>query len=329
MELQLKLGVLAHSANYKDNASLTQSTRNAKDASWTVKNAELFEYSGAGDKNGGKTLLNTENTETTAASSTENTDGRVASEGEKEEESGEGKQEDRKGDKGDEGDEGDEGGEEGEEEDEDQDKQDEMDEEEYESVYVSFAFPPNVNELEQTAETNSSNTRTATANDTNVELEDLKANLHENEATSLEKIQISGLSKKKPLVQMHSNLYLGEWSKLVGTELVFNENGKFVTKVDSQLVLHSGKLANYKMEKESLLKRALELAKKVKKNKENVSSAERDLEEKANVKMDEGEESNVKIDQEEVVNTEKEPVPNEEEGTIKGTDSEGDIKMED
>lgn len=272
MEFRLNPGVLAHSANYK----------NGEDQTGIEKDEDALGHVGIG----GETSLNTENADKTTQG------GEKGEEEEKEE-----KEEEKDNEK------------EEEEKEEEDDKGKEEEDEEYKSVYVSFAFPPNVNELEQTAETNSSAPRTATANDANVELEDLKANLQENEATSLEKIQISGLSKKKPLVQMHNNFYMGEWSKLVGTELVFNENGKFVTKVDSHLVLRSGKLANYKMEKESLLKRALELAKKVK---DKGDKGETDD------KGDNGEATNEN-------GSKAETVPKD----AKGEDEEGDVNMED
>lgn len=322
MEFRQNLGVLAHSANYKNGEDQTGIEKDEDTLNEHVgieKNEDALNEHVGIEKNedvlnehvgiGGETSLNRESADKTTQGEEK------GEEEEKEEEKDNGKEEKDN-----------EKEEEKEEKKEKKEKKEEEDEE-YKSVYVSFAFPPNVNELEQTAETNTSAPKTATANDTNVELEDLKANLQENEATSLEKIQISGLSKKKPLVQMHNNLYMGEWSKLVGTELVFNENGKFVTKVDSHLVLRSGKLANYKMEKESLMKRALELAKKVKDKGdkgeidgkgETEDKGETDVKGQANVKGDNGAATNEN-------GSKAETVPKD----AKGEDEEGDVNMED
>lgn len=326
MEFRQNPGVLAHSANYKNGEDQTGIEKDEDALNEYVgieKNEDALNEHVGIEKNedvlnehvgiGGETSLNRESADKTTQGEEK------GEEEEKEEEKDNGKEEKDN--------EKEEEKEEKEEKEEEDDKGKEEEDEEYKSVYVSFAFPPNVNELEQTAETNTNAPKTATANDTNVELEDLKANLQENEATSLEKIQISGLSKKKPLVQMHNNLYMGEWSKLVGTELVFNENGKFVTKVDSHLVLRSGKLANYKMEKESLMKRALELAKKVKDKGdkgetdgkgETEDKGETDVKGQANVKGDNGAATNEN-------GSKAETVPKD----AKGEDEEGDVNMED
>ncbi|QPG74864.1 hypothetical protein FOA43_002200 [Brettanomyces nanus] len=133
---------------------------------------------------------------------------------------------------------------------------------EYEDVYVSMVFPPSSNQLEQKSDT-AGVPKKSTTGDKASEFDDIKANLYSKGTDSLKKIRISGLSKQRPLVQMHNNLYMGDWSKLVGTELVFNENGGFVTKVDSHVVLHSGKLESHKEEKDPLLKRAIDLAREV------------------------------------------------------------------
>ncbi len=54
----------------------------------------------------------------------------------------------------------------------------------------------------------------------------------------------------------------GDWSKIVGSELVFNENGDFITKVDNHILLKSGKFVS-KTDDESLLKKARRLAEEV------------------------------------------------------------------
>lgn len=71
------------------------------------------------------------------------------------------------------------------------------------------------------------------------------------------KIRVSGLSQAQPLFQTKNNVLLGEWSKLVGSELVFNENGDFITKVHSHIVLKHGRLVDNAAEKQSVLQKAL------------------------------------------------------------------------
>lgn len=137
------------------------------------------------------------------------------------------------------------------------------DDSKYEDVYVSFNFPSSRTQLEQTVE---NKVKPSTTTEAGTELEDLKSNMDSSAPSSAKNIRISGLSRQKPLVQIHNNVYRGEWSKLVGTELVFNENGDFVTKVDSHLVLNSGKLESHKVATEPFLKRALQLARDVKKD---------------------------------------------------------------
>lgn len=120
--------------------------------------------------------------------------------------------------------------------------------EEYQDVYVGVVFPPDRNRLDRRPD------------DDDI---DIKADAYGKARSATNKIAISGLSQPKPLVQMQNNLYMGEWSKEVGTELVFNENGEYVTKVDSHIVLNSGKLEDTNSDKEPLLKRALDYAKEV------------------------------------------------------------------
>ncbi|KAH3668454.1 hypothetical protein OGAPHI_002208 [Ogataea philodendri] len=124
---------------------------------------------------------------------------------------------------------------------------------EYEDVFVTLKFPPN---QYISLDRNSLNADS-------IKKESLEESL-EDSAAERSSLRLSGLDKDKPLLQLNNNLYQGEWSKLVGSELVFNENGEFVTKVDGHIVLKSGRLENTENDKESFLAKVLQKARAVK-----------------------------------------------------------------
>ncbi|KAG7868977.1 hypothetical protein KL918_001620 [Ogataea parapolymorpha] len=106
------------------------------------------------------------------------------------------------------------------------------DDDEFEDVYIALKFPPN----------QYINLEKGSLNANSIKQEALDESLEEPSSENAH-IRLSGLAEDRPLVQLNSNLYQGEWSKLVGSELVFNENGDFITKVHGHVVLKGGSKA--------------------------------------------------------------------------------------
>lgn len=53
-------------------------------------------------------------------------------------------------------------------------------------------------------------------------------------------LQVSGLETEKPFVLINQQLYQGEYRKLNGTELIFNDNGDVMAKTKDRILLHKG-----------------------------------------------------------------------------------------
>lgn len=147
------------------------------------------------------------------------------------------------------------------------------DDDEYEDVYVSVVFPhqsdsgPHL-QTAATAPAGSSsrnNSVTESKTPTSALQESIEYKSSAMNSMQPNKMRISGISEPSPLFQTKNNVLLGEWSKLVGTELVFNENGKTVAKVDSQILLKHGRLVDETREKASLAEKALARARELEK----------------------------------------------------------------
>lgn len=166
------------------------------------------------------------------------------------------------------------------------------DDDEFEDVYVSVVFPPQATAFESrhapinvvaSAVNGGSNPLNVTAkgNDGDDSSKSLKESIEYKSSTISSvlpnKLRISGLSEPKPLFQTKNNVLIGEWSKLVGSELVFNENGEFITKVDGQIILKHGRLVEESAEKKSILEKALERAKELETETTVTEKAERDV----------------------------------------------------
>ncbi|ONH72449.1 Transcription factor tau 55 kDa subunit [Pichia kudriavzevii] len=93
---------------------------------------------------------------------------------------------------------------------------------------------------------------------------------YKNEAgvsTAINKLRVSGWEKETPLVQNKNDILQGEWTRLVGTELIFDENGQYIATVDDHILLQYGRLQEQKLDKSTLLERARNLAKQVEEEK--------------------------------------------------------------
>lgn len=133
----------------------------------------------------------------------------------------------------------------------------------YEDVYVNVVFPPNPSSFE--AATDPIDTQ-ATAQQRGPSNEIQESINYKNESgvsTTVNKLRVSGWAKANPLFQSKSSVLLGEWSKLVGTEMVFDENGKYLVTVDDHIALQHGRLLPMRVENRSLLERAKDLAAQV------------------------------------------------------------------
>ncbi|GME73371.1 unnamed protein product [Ambrosiozyma monospora] len=137
----------------------------------------------------------------------------------------------------------------------------EKEEEEYEDVYVSVVFPGAHSKPDNKKGDPSTSNRTVSAQKQS-ELEETIETHLERTADS-HSLRISGLHKPQPLVQVQNQVFRGTWSNLVGTEMVFNENGERVGNVDGHIVLEGGKLVGDSSQKHSFFQNALNLAAKV------------------------------------------------------------------
>ncbi|GMF01956.1 unnamed protein product [[Candida] boidinii] len=96
-------------------------------------------------------------------------------------------------------------------------------------------------------------------------------------------MQIVGMETDKPILQIDKEVFEGDWGKLIGTELIFNDSGDCVTKVDGHLTFKQGKLLpksdvlknDQPKKKETLFVRALKLAKSVSNNDKSVSGKDK------------------------------------------------------
>lgn len=137
----------------------------------------------------------------------------------------------------------------------------EDEEEEMEEFYVNVVFPSNTTSFDATADPMklqiASNGQRGQQNELQESID------YKNEAgasTSVNTLRVSGLDKEKPLFQNKSSILQGEWSNLVGSELVFDENGEFFGKVDAHIALQHGRLTTDKVDRRTLLERAKALA---------------------------------------------------------------------
>ncbi|OUM53986.1 hypothetical protein BVG19_g3324 [[Candida] boidinii] len=212
----------------------------------------------------------------------------------------------------DESDEDDEDEDETEEEDEDEDddavKKEEYDDEEYEDVFVKLSVPPkgrysDKHSIGSTAfqmlsgNTNNGRPKTdnrysSNENTTNSNLKSSKNALPKlmnsrlyAPITSSSTMQIVGMETDKPILQIDKEVFEGDWGKLIGTELIFNDSGDCVTKVDGHLTFKQGKLLpksdvpknDQPKKKETLFVRALKLAKSVSNNDKSVSGKDQSV----------------------------------------------------
>lgn len=152
------------------------------------------------------------------------------------------------------------------------------DDDEFEDVYVSIVFPPQASAFENrhapinvvaSAVNGGSKILNTTTNgkDGGDSSKSLKESIEYKSSTISSvlpnKLRISGLSEPQPLFQTKNNVLIGEWSKLVGSELVFNENGDFITKVNGQILLKHGRLVENSAKKMTILEKALQRAKEL------------------------------------------------------------------
>lgn len=141
---------------------------------------------------------------------------------------------------------------------------------EYQDVYVNLVFPASstsydLNNDPLHIQNSNSNQRGNMASNEIQESIDYK-----NEAgvsTAINKLRVSGWEKETPLVQNKNDILQGEWTRLVGTELIFDENGQYIATVDDHILLQYGRLQEQKLDKSTLLERARNLAKQVEEEK--------------------------------------------------------------
>ncbi|CAH2450997.1 RNA polymerase III transcription initiation factor complex subunit [Komagataella phaffii CBS 7435] len=55
-------------------------------------------------------------------------------------------------------------------------------------------------------------------------------------------LQMSGLETSKPLIQINESIFQGRWVKVNGTEMIYDDSGELVAKVDDRIQLTAGKL---------------------------------------------------------------------------------------
>lgn len=136
-------------------------------------------------------------------------------------------------------------------------------EEEYQEFYVNVVFPPASDPINNS----SSQQQSQQGQQQQQQSNDLQESIdYKNEAgvsSAINKLRISGLTEDQPLFQTKNSVLLGQWSKLVGSELVFDENGEYLATVDGHIELQHGRLVPKKVESGSLLERARNLAKSV------------------------------------------------------------------
>ena len=83
-------------------------------------------------------------------------------------------------------------------------------------------------------------------------------------------LKIQGLGEKEVLATSNDGTMVGQWQKLVGSELVFDEHGQCVGVVDGHIVMESGHFVEKEWDGRSLRARALELANKLEGNEKKV-----------------------------------------------------------
>lgn len=146
----------------------------------------------------------------------------------------------------------------------DNDDDNDADDDEYEDVYVNIVLPPNSAAFDSATTaigTQPGDTQRGTAAAASNELQESID--YKNKAgvtTSVNKLRVSGLSREKPLFQSKSSVLRGEWTRLVGTELVFDENGEYLATVDGHIALQHGRLVPQQVDTRTLLQRARDLA---------------------------------------------------------------------
>lgn len=192
----------------------------------------------------------------------------------------------------DENDDDDEDDEDDDDEDEDDDdavKEEEYDDEEYEDVFVKLSVPPkgkysDKHSIGSTAfqmlsgSTNNGRSKTENRYNGSENMSNSNSKSSKNSIpkllnsrlyapiTSSSTMQIVGMETDKPILQIDKEIFEGDWGKLIGTELIFNDSGDCVTKVDGHLIFKQGKLlpkTDGPKKKENLFVRAMELAKSV------------------------------------------------------------------
>lgn len=179
-------------------------------------------------------------------------------------------------------------GDEGDDDDHDHDDDDDDNDDEYEEVYVNVVFPPTATAFETESDpiknanssstnasallsSNSSNGQQRSSINPSTDLqESIDYKTESGVSTNVNKLRISGISKEKPLFQKKNNIMQGEWSRLVGTELVFDENGEYLTTVNQHIVLKDGRMVPKKYDNRSLFERAAALALQKKKEDDEV-----------------------------------------------------------
>lgn len=137
------------------------------------------------------------------------------------------------------------------------------DDDEYEDVYVNIVLPPNSAAFDSATNaigTQPGETQRGTAAASNELQESIDYKNKAGVATSVNKLRVSGLSREKPLFQSKSSVLRGEWTRLVGTELVFDENGEYLATVDGHIALQHGRLVPQQVDTRTLLQRARDLA---------------------------------------------------------------------
>lgn len=141
------------------------------------------------------------------------------------------------------------------------DEDDEEDGDEYEDVYVNVVLPPNSAAFDPATNAISTQpveTQRGTASNELQESIDYKN--ESGVSTTVNRLRVSGLSQEKPLFQSKNSVLRGEWMKLVGTELVFDENGEYLATVDGHIALQHGRLVPQQLDTRTLLQRAKDLA---------------------------------------------------------------------
>lgn len=144
--------------------------------------------------------------------------------------------------------------------DDDDDDDEGDDDDEYEDVYVNVVFPPKSSAFDSATDPISASNATAKQGLSNELQESIDYKNEAGVSTSVNKLRVSGWSEERPLFQNKQSVLLGQWQKLVGSELVFDENGEYVTTIDGHLTLEHGRMLSSKTDTRPLVERARSLA---------------------------------------------------------------------